>query len=826
VLTNDTDGENDSLTAILLSGPANAANFTFNADGSFSYEHDGGETTSDSFTYKANDGTADSNVATVFITITGVNDVPVANDDGPYNVAEGGTFTLPAPGVLANDSDADGPTMTAVLVSGPANAFLFALNPNGSFTYTHNGSETTSDSFTYRVSDGTALSNIATVTISITLVNDTPTANPDSFAAIGNTELRVGTGPAPHPAAVVSGSVLANDVDGDGPAPLVVTAFDATSANGGSVTMLPNGTFNFLPAVGFTGSDSFNYTISDGTSTASGTVTIGITERVWYVNPAAVGTQTGRSTEPFLTIGQAQGASAINDYIHVAQGAQATGILLKDGQRLIGSGVPLAVGPYTLAPATVRPTLGSTVILADGNVVAGLNVAAVGVGINGNNVVSGTITEVGISGGSDGLSLTNATGTFTLTNVSVAPGGVGFTINGGTANITANNLTVTTTGTTGILGTGTGTLAFNGGSVSTTNGTAVNLSGHTLGGTGLISVSATSSVNGIVLSNTGGTFAVVGTGAAGSGGTITGMSGVGVSVTNSSATLRSMIVQSSGAQGVLIDNNVAGPARSLVIDGATIQNNFSTAVQAANSVSSSLAVNVNNTTFTQNANSMTVQTTSSGALNVDLTNNVSTFNNSTNAFNITRNATSSANVDLTFTGNTIGAAGVPGSGAACGGGCSGLSVIALGSGTFNALIDNNVIRNVDLIGIRARSGQGSGAMNLTITNNTITEPAAFATNGINVQSGTLSADTNATCATITGNTVSGAWTADIHVRNNVTSAGTTFSLPGYAGAGNDLTAVANFIKANNTITTATAARKTSTPQNFFTGGAPCATPAP
>ena len=78
---------------------------------------------------------------------------------------------MPAPGVLGNDTDAeDGVPGTAVLVTGPAhNAGAFTLNSNGSFTYTHDGSAGTSDSFTYQAKDaGGKLSNVTTVTITIT----------------------------------------------------------------------------------------------------------------------------------------------------------------------------------------------------------------------------------------------------------------------------------------------------------------------------------------------------------------------------------------------------------------------------------------------------------------------------------------------------------------------------------------------------------------------------------------------------------------------------------------------------------------------------------
>jgi len=85
VLDNDTDADLDSLTAIKVSDPSNGV-LTLNSNGTFSYTHDGGETVSDSFTYMANDSTVDSNVATVYITISGVNDPPVNTVPGPQTI--------------------------------------------------------------------------------------------------------------------------------------------------------------------------------------------------------------------------------------------------------------------------------------------------------------------------------------------------------------------------------------------------------------------------------------------------------------------------------------------------------------------------------------------------------------------------------------------------------------------------------------------------------------------------------------------------------------------------------------------------------------------
>ncbi|MFD1602139.1 Ig-like domain-containing protein, partial [Flavobacterium artemisiae] len=225
VLSNDTDVDGNTLTAVLVSGPANGT-LTLNANGSFTYIHNGSETTTDSFTYRANDGTASSNIATVTITVTPVNDAPIASNDS-YTVAEGGTLTVTAANsILSNDTDAENNPLTAILVTSPSHGTL-TLNSNGTFTYTHDGSETTTDSFTYRANDGTASSNIATVTITVTPVNDAPVASNDSYTVAEGGTLTV----------TAANSILSNDTDEENN-PL--TAILVSSPSHGTLTLNSN----------------------------------------------------------------------------------------------------------------------------------------------------------------------------------------------------------------------------------------------------------------------------------------------------------------------------------------------------------------------------------------------------------------------------------------------------------------------------------------------------------------------------------------------------------------------------------------------------------
>ena len=128
----------------------------------------------ETITFKATDpgGLWDDDPAT--FTVTAVNDPPVANPDS-YSTNEDTTLTIPAPGVLGNDVDIDGDTLTAVKTSGPTHGTV-TLNANGSFSYLPFADYNGDDSFTYKTYDGEDYSNIATVTILITSVNDLPNA--------------------------------------------------------------------------------------------------------------------------------------------------------------------------------------------------------------------------------------------------------------------------------------------------------------------------------------------------------------------------------------------------------------------------------------------------------------------------------------------------------------------------------------------------------------------------------------------------------------------------------------------------------------------------
>ena len=271
VLDADSDPEGDPLTAELITGPTNGS-LSLADNGTFIYSHDGSETTSDSFTYRANDGELDSNTVTISISIEPINDPPLALSDA-IEVDEGGTatsLTNEALSVLDADSDPEGDPLTAVLFAYPTHGNL-SLSNNGTFSYSHDGSETTSDSFTYRANDGDLDSDTVTISISIEPVNDPPLAVSDAIEVDeGGTATSLTNGVR---------SVLDGDSDPEGD-PL--TAELISDPTHGSLSLEEDGTFIYSHDGSETKNDSFTYRVDDGTDlSAITTVTV-------KINPARI----------------------------------------------------------------------------------------------------------------------------------------------------------------------------------------------------------------------------------------------------------------------------------------------------------------------------------------------------------------------------------------------------------------------------------------------------------------------------------------------------------------------------------------------------------
>ena len=157
-----------SLTTVLVDDVQHGT-LTLNADGSFTYEPEADFTGSDTFTYIANDGTLDSNIATVSINVNNQEaEAPIAVDD-LYETELNSTLEISAEkGVLVNDSNLYGDELSAIFVDDVQHGTL-TLNTDGSFTYESEADFTGLDTFTYMINNGTINSNIATVTITVTI---------------------------------------------------------------------------------------------------------------------------------------------------------------------------------------------------------------------------------------------------------------------------------------------------------------------------------------------------------------------------------------------------------------------------------------------------------------------------------------------------------------------------------------------------------------------------------------------------------------------------------------------------------------------------------
>ncbi|MEC8474026.1 MAG: S8 family serine peptidase [Planctomycetota bacterium] len=202
------------------------------------------------------DGVLDLGAAMDLIKTSGnQRNAPVAVDD-TATVAEDSEVSV---AVLSNDSDADGDTLTIESFTQGTNGSVVISGSN--LVYTPSTNFNGSDSFTYTINDGTGLTDTATVSVTVTAVNDNPVANDDSATTKEDVAVTI--------------DLVSNDTDIDGDS---LSIESVSAASNGSVVNNGNGTVTYTPNAGFFGSDSFTYVVSDGSATDTATVSVTVTE--------------------------------------------------------------------------------------------------------------------------------------------------------------------------------------------------------------------------------------------------------------------------------------------------------------------------------------------------------------------------------------------------------------------------------------------------------------------------------------------------------------------------------------------------------------------
>ncbi len=530
----------------------------------------------------ANGGVDTSPDQTFAINVTGVNDAPsfMAGPDqmaavgtGAQSVAGWATGFNPGP---ANEA---GQMVAMYNVTVSTNPGIFAAGPtvanDGTLNYTPVAAiamDTTADILVSVTDDGgTANGGVDTSPdqmFQITITVPPPALMNDAYAATGNVSLSQPDG---------AMDLFANDSLFGGTLDMSMI----TSTNGGDVVINgADGSFTYNPPAGFTGMDTFTYSVTNGSGTSMATVTMTVNDMIWFIDAAATCPCDGRLSNPFTDFGGAgtsfdnNAADSAGDAIFIEQGAYTGGVTLLNNQILVGDGATTTLAGVTgITPAPnsdplpafsgVRPVVTGAasdgITLGSGNTMRGLNVGNSQTMIVGPNVGNLTISEVVLSGTGGGIDIANGTAAITFDSITASMStlegidlntiGGTFTVtgltdisgrNGATGiNIVNSAGTFTFTGGVGIGGgapvpmlnaTGGGTLiipAAVGGIVNDT-GPAININGTTIGTGGIqfVAVSAGNGApafgNGISLVNTGTTagLTVTGSGAPNTGGVI------------------------------------------------------------------------------------------------------------------------------------------------------------------------------------------------------------------------------------------------------------------------------------------------------------------
>ena len=293
-LANDIDPDGDALTLVQVAGDVDAVGasvpgdgggrFVVSADGRYTFDPGDdfddltdGQTRSATITYTIDDHQGGRSTATITATVTGINSPPRAIDDA-YSTLEDTPLTVPAAGVMSNDSDPDGDPLSAVVVQDVSHGTL-TLGPDGSFNYVPEADFFGTDQFTYRVSDAEG-SDTATVTIIVDPVSDPMLARDDAYQTAEDTVL-----------VIDAPGVLVNDTERDGD-PVTVVLEGPTEFGG--IKLSGDGSLVYTPSLNFGGVDTFTYRMFDGTEYSNvATVTLTVESQ----NDAPVAVEDGYVTD-------------------------------------------------------------------------------------------------------------------------------------------------------------------------------------------------------------------------------------------------------------------------------------------------------------------------------------------------------------------------------------------------------------------------------------------------------------------------------------------------------------------------------------------------
>ncbi|MGE5502911.1 MAG: tandem-95 repeat protein [Actinomycetota bacterium] len=255
-----TDVEGDTLAYTLADGGAPAhGSVSFADDGSYTYVPAADWNGTDTFTVTVSDGQGGSETRTVTVEVASVDDAPVVTEvtgdggtggggTGGGDIALAGTEDHAITGHIVA-TDVDGDQLSFGLADGGAPGHgSVAFGPDGSYTYTPATDWNGTDSFTVAVSDGHGGSVTRTVTVEVAGVNDAPVV----------TEVTGGHGTEDH---AVTGRIAATDVDGD---QIAYTLADGGAPAHGTVSFAADGSYTYVPADNWSGTDAFTVTVSDG----------------------------------------------------------------------------------------------------------------------------------------------------------------------------------------------------------------------------------------------------------------------------------------------------------------------------------------------------------------------------------------------------------------------------------------------------------------------------------------------------------------------------------------------------------------------------------